>query len=294
MPEMPHLFNRLRDRAESFKAFVQFYDGPDDLYRLKSLATITVAYNWVDQDAYEDDGILDLIPAAVGHTASLQTRLTTDLASDSMVDYSQAPHGTDLFALGRMIHLKESGERVQLQFRQVFTTKPKSANRVLRREGVLDVQGISDTRPQGGEIPVTIQGRVLQTNTMDIRSHIADEAEQHWYPGRPETAAAGVRVLSARATARNSIRVEYSAPLTVVSDAYAREISTVGDVSRRYTRSTVSGGTIAAHVIPLSDQLPASGQTGYGKDLLLAVGPMVGSGDAYFSGGIIRVRGWRE
>ncbi len=146
--------NLMANLGQSFKAFVQFED-PDnasDFLRLKSIQTVTVQYDFTDEDRYNDSGILSLVRTGQNHLVTINLILTAE-----EIDTVDPP--TDKSTVSWFLFQKFILERVQLFVRQTFLTEGTAAT--LRNEFTMDVQGIGTVRNVGGAIELPINGRIL-------------------------------------------------------------------------------------------------------------------------------------
>lgn len=158
-------------------------------YVLQSLATATISMLTVDIDRYDTFGGLTLIGAAQGHTIALNASLTSDLVVPGRTALDMpAPTGNlRTISLSNWIKAKLQGERIRAIVRQVFadrtdddlSTTTNEAKIYMRQasrfQGVVDIQGWTVSRPNGGENTVAFQGRILETAHLGFWRDDADD-----------------------------------------------------------------------------------------------------------------------
>jgi len=146
--------NLMANLGQSFKAFVQFEDpdNPSDFLRLKSIQTVTVQYDFTDEDRYNDSGILSLVRTGQNHLVTINLILTAE-----EIDTVDPP--TDKSTVSWFLFQKFILERIKLFVRETFLTE--GTNNTLRNEFTMDVQGIGTVRNVGGAIELPINGRIL-------------------------------------------------------------------------------------------------------------------------------------
>jgi hypothetical protein len=147
--------NLMANLGQSFKAFVQFED-PDvggNFLRLKSIQTVTVQYDFTDEDRYNDSGILSLVRTGQNHLVTINLILTAE-----EIDTVDPP--TDKSTVSWFLFQKFILERIKLFVRETFVTEGVTPA-TLRNEFTMDVQGVGTVRNVGGAIELPINGRIL-------------------------------------------------------------------------------------------------------------------------------------
>jgi len=147
--------NKMENLTQSFKAFVQFVDPdtPANFLRLKSIQTVTVSYDFTDEDRYDDAGVLTLVRNGQQHNAAINLILTS-----GEVDTVDPP--TDESTVSWWLYQKFIGERIQLAVRETFWSEGVTPE-TLRNDFTLDLQNVGTVRNVGGAIELPIAGRIL-------------------------------------------------------------------------------------------------------------------------------------
>jgi len=147
--------NEMKNLAQSFKAFVQFVDpqNPSDFLRLKSIQTVTINYDFTDEDRYDDAGVLTLVRTGQSHNAAINLILTSE-----EVDVVDPP--TNESTVSFWLFQKFLGERIQLAVRETFVSED-TVTPTIRNDFTLDVQNIGTVRNVGGAIELPVAGRIL-------------------------------------------------------------------------------------------------------------------------------------
>lgn len=249
----------------AFDCFVQV--ELSDHYRIRSLATSNIALVWVDQDRYTDDGKLFLVPVAQGHTVTLTTSLTEDMVVTAAARDAPSPADLTLMSMSYLIREKEAGRRVVWPIVPVFVASRVKPPKALRISMDLDVQSITPSRPQGGDVAITITGRVLNTSRLGWTKGDATASEKREPPtgdpsptgpvSPPAPGSGNVSFVSAAATSSRTVVIRYSDAL----DASVGDYTSLMFGSTEYTISALGGSGTDTHTLTIQQTIPR-GQAG--------------------------------
>ena len=179
----PTNFNEQVYRGKAFEGFVQF-QIPDGTtwYRLKERQSMSVSFNYLRIGHYSDSGKKALDPSGIGHSFSMDIKLTSDMFSNTAWTYTNGVLDSginiDKKTLSYWLYKNELNEPIEMVFVTSFPTlsapAPTTNDDVNIKIHMDPNQFSTGLSASGGSPELKVTGEVLSI-THAVRSDGTDQ-----------------------------------------------------------------------------------------------------------------------